>query len=304
MLQMPNARPLPGQHTHLPVQVGQQSSIQPLSGLPPLAQNKVQPGFMPQSQSQPSTSQYSAPSFPLQPRFQTPLPGQHQVLQNPTLSGLPATGNLQTLHPQHPGSLPRVENQLATSTSMLQYPGQHASANLRLNSPLVASIQPSIPSHQICCLSMASMAFHRVGKMGRSWSSSSYVSAIPNNGKKDHDNPQHLMQNPAWGRKVDPHPNMASASRLHENASFVNDIDQIGHPSKLLKMEDAVPLSGNPIPKAAAVDTQKQNHELPPGIDSDLLQQVLNLTPEQLSSLPPDQQQQVIQLQQMLRQSS
>lgn len=303
MLQMPNARPLPGQHTHLPVQVGQQSSIQPQSGLPPLAQNKVQPGFMPQSQSQPSTSQYSAPSFPLQPRFQTPLPGQHQVLQNPTVSGLPATGNLQPLHPQHPGSLPnRVENQLATSSSMLQYPSQHASANLRLNSPLVASIQPSIPSHQ---------------------PSSSYVSAIPSNGKKDHDKPQHLMQNPAWGRKVDPHPNMAS--RLHENASFVNDRDQIGHPSKLLKMEDgraasfapadvnlsasvlgpsqAVPLSGNPIPKAAAVDTQKQSHELPPGIDSDLLQQVLNLTPEQLSSLPPDQQQQVIQLQQMLRQS-
>ncbi|GJR59548.1 hypothetical protein Tco_1501710 [Tanacetum coccineum] len=87
---------------------------------------------------------------PLNPRFQTPLPGQHQVLQNPTVSGLPATGNLQTLHPQHPGSLPnRAKNQLATSSSMLQYPGQHASTKLRLNSLLVASIQPSIPSQQV-----------------------------------------------------------------------------------------------------------------------------------------------------------
>lgn len=41
--------------------------------------------------------------------------------------------------------------------------------------------------------------------------------------------------------------------------------------------------------------------QLPPDVESVLLQQVLNLTPEQLSSLPPDQQQQVIQLQQALR---
>lgn len=44
--------------------------------------------------------------------------------------------------------------------------------------------------------------------------------------------------------------------------------------------------------------------QLPPNVDSALLQQVLNLTPEQLSLLPPDQQQQVIQLQQMLRQAT
>jgi len=41
--------------------------------------------------------------------------------------------------------------------------------------------------------------------------------------------------------------------------------------------------------------------QLPPDVESVLLQQVLNLTPEQLSSLPPEQQQQVIQLQQALR---
>ncbi|XP_019427549.1 PREDICTED: cleavage stimulating factor 64 isoform X5 [Lupinus angustifolius] len=41
--------------------------------------------------------------------------------------------------------------------------------------------------------------------------------------------------------------------------------------------------------------------QVPPDVESALLQQVLNLTPEQLSSLPPEQQQQVIQLQQALR---
>ncbi|XP_071737752.1 cleavage stimulating factor 64-like isoform X4 [Rutidosis leptorrhynchoides] len=147
--------------------------------------------------------------------------------------------------------------------------------------------------------------------------SSSVVSAIANNGNKDHNNPQHLIHNPAWGYKVDHHPNVGS--RLH-------DKDQIGHPSKLLKMEDgrgssyspacvnlsasvsgssqAVSLSGNQILKAGAIDSQNPNPELPAGIESALLQQVLTLTPEQLSSLPPEQQQQVIQLQQMLRQST
>lgn len=41
--------------------------------------------------------------------------------------------------------------------------------------------------------------------------------------------------------------------------------------------------------------------QLPPDVESVLLQQVLNLTPEQLSLLPPEQQQQVLQLQQVLR---
>ncbi|KAL8225562.1 hypothetical protein R6Q57_018119 [Mikania cordata] len=275
MLQMPHVQPLLGQHAHSPLQVGQpgqQSSIQPLSGLPPLAQNKVPLGFMQQSQIQPSSSlvpsQYAAPSLPPQPRLQTPLPAQHQVLHYSTLSGPSASGNLQSLHPQH-------------------------------KSQLIVPVQPSIPTHKPSSL---------IGS-----------SSIPNNGNKDHEKPIHLSNNPAWGLQVDhQHPNMAS--RFHENPSFNNDKDQV-HPPKLLKMEDgraasfspadinlpasvSGPLSGNHISKAGPTDPQKPSHELPPGADSALLQQVLSLTPDQLSSLSPEQQQQVIQLQQMLRQST
>ncbi|KAI3685455.1 hypothetical protein L6452_34698 [Arctium lappa] len=323
MLQMPNTRQIPGPHAHPPLQggpLGQQSSAQALPGLPPLAQNKMQVGLTPQSHSQPSSghpvslipSQYAAPSLPPQPRFQTPLPAQHQVLQHSPLSILPAGGNLQSLHLQQPVSLSnRTENQMATSSSMLQvqpsllqFPGHNASANLEHNTHVVAHVQSSIPIHSV----LQDNVFKP---------SSSIGSATLNNGNKDHDKPQHLLHNPAWGHKVEHHPNIASR---------LNDKDQIGHPPKLLKMEDgrgstfspadislsasvmgssqAVPLSGNQILKAGAMDSQKQNHELPVGIESALLQQVLNLTPEQLSSLPPEQQQQVIQLQQMLRQSS
>ncbi|KAD4180310.1 hypothetical protein E3N88_28901 [Mikania micrantha] len=87
--------PIPtGQHAHPLLQVGQpgqQYSIQSLSRLPHLAQNKVPLGFMQQSQNQPSSSlvpsKYATPSLPLQPRFKTPLSDQHQVLRYPTLSG-------------------------------------------------------------------------------------------------------------------------------------------------------------------------------------------------------------------------
>ncbi|KAJ8476954.1 hypothetical protein OPV22_020681 [Ensete ventricosum] len=50
----------------------------------------------------------------------------------------------------------------------------------------------------------------------------------------------------------------------------------------------------------AVQHSEKQMPQLPPEVESALLQQVLNLTPEQLSSLPREQQQQVLRLQQML----
>ncbi|XP_039003188.1 cleavage stimulating factor 64-like [Hibiscus syriacus] len=61
----------------------------------------------------------------------------------------------------------------------------------------------------------------------------------------------------------------------------------------------------NQIPRTEEVQyTEKQvsQPQLAPDVESVLLQLVLNLTPEQLSSLPPEQRQQVIQLQQALRQ--
>ncbi|KAL0301300.1 UNVERIFIED_CONTAM: Cleavage stimulating factor 64 [Sesamum radiatum] len=70
------------------------------------------------------------------------------------------------------------------------------------------------------------------------------------------------------------------------------------------------PTSNIPGRQAPRVDETRNSEkqasqmQLPLDVDSTLLQQVLNLTPEQLRSLPPDQQQQVIQLQQMLRQAT
>ncbi|KAK1413098.1 hypothetical protein QVD17_34856 [Tagetes erecta] len=276
MLHMPNAQLLSGQHAHPPLQVGQhahpplqagqQSSIQPHSGLPPLAQNKVPLGLMQQSQSQPSSSLVAS-------QYAAP--------------SLPPQPRFQTpLRAQHPVLHYATLSGLSAAGNLQSLQPQH-------NSQLVAPIPSRKPS-------------------------SSIGSSIQNNGIKDHEKPLHVSNNPAWGLKVDHHhPNMAS--RLPENASSNNDKDEFVHPPKLLKLEDgraasfspadtslpaSVPLSRNHIVKAGPTDSQKPNHELPSGAESALLQQVLGLTPEQLTSLSPEQQQQVIQLQQMLRQST
>ncbi|KAJ7969741.1 cleavage stimulating factor 64 [Quillaja saponaria] len=104
--------------------------------------------------------------------------------------------------------------------------------------------------------------------------------------------------------------------------------EQNSRPSKLMKLDDGrgisfspgvtnmSPIDGssqvlgvgklpvNAAPKAGEMQYSEQQSlqpQLPPDVESVLLQQVLNLTPEQLSSLPPEQQREVIQLQQALR---
>ncbi|CAO2147963.1 unnamed protein product [Urochloa humidicola] len=125
-----------------------------------------------------------------------------------------------------------------------------------------------------------------------------------------------------------PHlPQVAAAPETLPNEIRMADqagrLVEFAHPSKLRKLEDgtSVPgmvnsshpfyaapplaggLSGPPGSYSAApVSSQQPGNEaqLTPDVESALLQQVLQLTPEQLSSLPPEQQQQVIELQKML----
>ncbi|XP_023728271.1 cleavage stimulating factor 64 [Lactuca sativa] len=262
----------------VPGPVAQQSGAQPLSGLllPPLAQNKMPLGFiMPQAQSQSQSSHSSVPthyatsSVPLQPppRFQTPPP-------HPTLLG-GVSGTLQSLHPQQP------------------------------------SISIPTPPHSL----LQDNVFKPSSSIGPS---------ILNNGDKDHHHHHHhhhvlplhhnVPTGGAWGHNNHPIPNNNTASKLQENGhgrdNSNSNSDQINHhPPKLLKMEDgkAAPFSPTPhmnqnhFSKPGPIDSQNQKLEvLPSGSESELLEQVMNLTAEQLSSLPPEQQQQVIQLQQML----
>lgn len=144
-----------------------------------------------------------------------------------------------------------------------------------------------------------------------------------------HPRPQVMPTNVQQLPLTNPHLSQVAAApeipmkeiRLPDRTSYQAEL---AHPSKLRKLEDGTSASGNvnnnaavyPAPSqvvvpcgpsgscsSGAVNFQQPENEAPqltPDDESVLLQQVLQLTPEQLSSLPIEQQQQVIQLQKML----
>lgn len=123
------------------------------------------------------------------------------------------------------------------------------------------------------------------------------------------------------------HPQVVAAPEALPDEIRVADqashLAEFAHPSKLRKLEDGTSVpgmvnsnhpaytappqavgpsgpSGSYNAGAASFQQPGNEAQLTPDVESALLQQVLQLTPEQLSSLPPEQQQQVIELQKAL----
>ncbi|OAY58519.2 cleavage stimulating factor 64 [Manihot esculenta] len=324
VLQMPNIRQPPGQpalHTLQDTQQGKQSSIQTLPGLPPLAQrsqsglvSKMQEGqFSVLPQNSLLQNQFSAPPQPMQPRTQIP---QHANSNVPQQSSLPGQSGVPPLLPIH--SI-RTQTQVANSSSLnkqippslLQHSGQRVgTANFGHTSQMVlpsASIQSSVASHP-----SADDAFQPGPPKS---------SGIPDATGAGVDRSVHAPDDTA--------PVHRSNAFLNMQRNVVNDSKEpITRPSKLVKLNDGRSMSSvsgtlgvsnaivsgpsqalavssvpaNPPSKPEELHhSEEQVPQLPPDVESALLQQVLNLTPEQLNSLPPEQRQQVIQLQQALR---
>ncbi|CAH9062641.1 unnamed protein product [Cuscuta epithymum] len=148
---------------------------------------------------------------------------------------------------------------------------------------------------------------------------SSVLSAIPDNINKRPLDTQ-SGNSSAWLKKP------IQNSGFPERAGMPNDsMDAMNHPSKLSKLNDGrssypsgesnvdnlvtrpsriASVSGKHISRTEEASSSERHAplQLTPDVESTLLQQVMSLTPEQLSSLPPDQREQVLQLQQMLRQ--
>ncbi|KAF7126646.1 hypothetical protein RHSIM_Rhsim11G0089600 [Rhododendron simsii] len=293
MLQMPNIRQASGPLAQ-PLSQGGPHSQQPV--VP--TQNKMQFGLIPREQESQLSSlhpnslacnQYSSvPQLPTQPRVQLPLPVQSQVADQSTLPNYSGISILPSVRPPPVGSvsfrpqIPEVTSfyeKQQTKPPLLQHGESRGTNSGHTSHPIApnATFQTSLLTHPL----------------------------LPN---------QNFQ------------PGTSASSGIPEKANIFNTSDQMSRPSKLMKLDvgrsdlavgaNVTPsLSGpsrdsganlyeNQIPKAeAAPNSQKKVNQLqlPPEVESTLLQQVLNLTPEQLSSLPPDQQQQVIQLQQMLR---
>ncbi|KAK4420647.1 Cleavage stimulating factor 64 [Sesamum alatum] len=303
MLQMPNIRQASAQPVQSLVQ-----SAQNLPGLPPLPQNKMQLGVLPYAhESGVSTGvpkQYAAvQQIPTQSQIQRPQLMQNQVLQQGQLLAQSGVSTLPSIHHQSLGGL-SVGPQTQPSPSSFDQMQHPLSQN-------VGSVPPTNSGYNYQPMSQnagthPSMLVRPQFSAAGFQPSSSTSPVVP----EDMDLKGHALSLPGKTRTAS------------------NSMDLLDRASKMVKLNEgratpssqavniATPLSA-PFPTSNIPGRQSsrveetQNSEkqpsqmqLPPDVDSTLLQQVLSLTPEQLRSLPPDQQQQVIQLQQMLRQAT
>lgn len=322
VLQMQNTRQASGQLMQSPLHDShQQPAAQTLPGLPHPVQNKMLSGLMPKVQ---DSQVPVVPQNPLvhnqfsslpQPRVQPPQHANNHIVQQATFPGHSAVSTLPPIPPVPLGSLSsRPQIQVANSSSLNhqrqpslpQHSGQVGAANLGHSIQMVnpnATIQPSL---------LPRPTLPDAGFQPGPSISSGMSQAI----NKDADNG-------TWVPRSNAYLNAPSGSMVHDS------LEPINRPTKLMKLDDgrstafsvgssnasntngsglsqvigAGSLPVNSVLKAEAQYAEKQisQSQLPTEVESALLQQVLNLTPEQLSSLPPEQQQQVIQLQQVLR---
>ncbi|KAM3361625.1 hypothetical protein P3S68_016479 [Capsicum galapagoense] len=284
-LQMPNIWQFAApqlQPLLLDSQQSQQLATQSFLGLPPLP-----PSLLPQAR----------------PQIQLVQPGQNQVLQSQlsTLSRiLPSTQphvDLSINPPVQVGAATKQQMQI----SFLQQTGPVVSTNFTYKSQLGTenTSYHSPPSMHPPLLEQGSQG------------NPSAVSGVLDNPTKESRRPQ-APNNSSWITRP------AYPSGLpKEKRGAANNPDLLSRPSKTARLNDGIsyalpdasvsmPLSRPSIQVSAAAETSNpdkqasQVQQLPSDTESALLQQVLSLTPEQLSSLPPDQQKQVVQLQHML----
>ncbi|XP_062099556.1 cleavage stimulating factor 64 isoform X3 [Humulus lupulus] len=299
MLQTPNLRQSSGHTSQTPFQdgqAGQLPAVQPHSLLPPLAMTmaNMPSNLMPKVQGQVSTgpptairNQFSGPpQLPIQPRGQLPQNTNEQAFQQM----------------QRPP---------------LKNPGQVVTSNMGHNIQMVlsnANIQPSLLPRQ-----SLPDAGYQPGP--------SISSGISQPISRDVDRSAQVSVDATWARRGNTNQNLPLG--IAEKRSMLSEpMDLNNHSSKIRKLDDgtvpvtnlnsynangstpsqvsaAASILANAVPKSddAQIPGKQisQQPQLPSGEEAALLQQVLNLTPEQLISLPPEQQQQVVQLQEMLR---
>lgn len=315
MLQMPNLRQVSDQTSQSLMNEGhlgqtQQTLVPTVAGLPPYGQSKLQFGLTPYIQEGQVSTLPHNPSVPSQltvnskPPLQPRIPPQHHQSNHFVQPGAGQSNLiLPSIRPPTTGSFSvRPPFQQANSTVVNQQP--HASF---LQQPV--RVGSSTVSHNI----------HMVRPDASFQAGPSMPSGVSQLFSKEGDRPSNALED--WAKSSSKYSNVSFGV---ENTGMVHDNpESFTRPSKLTRLNDGrglsagtsdVPVSNGSshvlgssslpvpvVPKADVRHSDQQSSQLPSDVESVLLQQVLNLTPEQLSSLPPEQQQQVIQLQQALK---
>ncbi|KAE8715317.1 Cleavage stimulating factor 64 [Hibiscus syriacus] len=248
------------------------------------------------------------------PNIRQPL-GQHaQIpLQDAQHSQQPTAETVQT------GFIPKVQSRIssvphnslshnqfsATLQSTLQPRTQLPQHSSHLVLPPAAShsVVPKLPSINTSVIPQIQIQVANSSSLNRQLQPS-----LPHSGQLAIANLSHgsrMVLPNAVMQSAPPHPSFSDTSFqpgpsiTHGNAEISNIVlnpsEAVNRPLKMVKLD-----GGKSCSSPFGLNTS--NPQLALDVESVLLQQVLNLTPEQLSSLPPEQRQQVIQLQQALRQ--
>ncbi|XP_047169458.1 cleavage stimulating factor 64 isoform X1 [Vigna umbellata] len=305
VLQMPNLRLVsdqPSQSLMNEGQLAQPPLVQTLPGLPPHGQSKLQSGLTPYAQEgQVNTilhnplapNQLTAhPKPPVQPRIPVQQHPNNPVLPG-TLSGQPnlllpslrpGLGSLSVRPPIQPTTSTALNQQM--HVSLLQNSAHVGNSTVGHNIQMVrpdANFQPG-PSISVS----TSQLLSKGDKSSNITYSNMPLGVEKKNNVRDS---SESFSRPSKLMKLD-------EGRSTPLSTGMSDVPVTDGPSHTLGRSSLPVLA---TPKAEGQYSELQSSQLPPDVESVLLQQVLNLTPEQLSSLPPEQQQQVIQLQQALR---
>ncbi|KAJ6798128.1 cleavage stimulating factor 64-like [Iris pallida] len=254
--------------------------------------------------------------IPLQPPFQQPLPSQPQVQpQGMTLgkSGVPCKSFVNLANQPQVPPLPNSKGLISqVQPPLLQHSRPAGPTNVGYHPPRALpdkNVQQSYLPHPIATQTGSSAypeLLNGLGTLSKEASTSTSV---------NHDL--------SWASRAKNLP--GSGMVLAEQTGMTGEISGMLNQPKRPKLEEGggthpfitssfhtSSISAQPIGSGRTVGSQTANHadvkqhaekqvlQLPPDVESALLQQVMNLTPEQVSLLPLEQRQQVIQIQQML----
>ncbi|MCD7448330.1 Cleavage stimulation factor subunit 2 [Datura stramonium] len=266
---------------------------------------RLQPLLLDSQRSQQLTTQSLPPSLlpRARPQIQLAQPRQNQVLQ----SQLPTSSRI----------LPSIQPQVIVSISPPVQVGTSAAIKQQTQPSFLQQAWPVASTNFTCIIVswgqqiQAIILLHQCVPHYRNKGNPSAVSGIMDNTNKTLDeqtqapNNLSLITRPTY-----------PSGLPEEKRGAANNLDLLSRPLKTAGLNDGIsyalpdasvstPLSGRSTQASSAAETsnpdkQGSQAQLPSDVESALLQQVLSLTLEQLRSLPPDQQKQVIQLQQML----
>ncbi|KAJ0231996.1 Cleavage stimulation factor subunit 2 [Hirschfeldia incana] len=221
-----------------------------------------------------------------------------QVLQTPNIVQAPnhMTGSsIQDTHPSGQNLLPPLAQrpQQLNRHPHSQFPVQQSSKQPFSQIPQQgpSSVVNPPPRSQVKVLSENAAPFHR-------------QTSVPNNSIQPSQVPRPLLTNSVMQQGGQ----MASLN-YGKRINSEGPHESIDRPSKMVRVDErrTTPFhtghaSNSMIPNQLQLQEKAPQALLSPDVQSTLLQQVMNLTPDQLRMLTPEQQQEVLKLQQKLKQ--